>query len=339
MDARSACGTYARASWRPPPQRPRSRRLLSCSVGPWPPVAAGRGRRLPGGAGRGRRHADRSAAGDDDEPSRSGGAKASAGRSTDRADAGRRGAGRVGPRGRRPRRAGRGPPPLLGLQPRNLAARRPPAARAGLRVVLYDQRGHGASTRGTAPLAIETLAHDLAAGARGHRRARRRAGRALHGRHDDHVAGHAPARGPEGTGQGDGARARRPRPGRRPQAARRRRYRLAGGHPGDALGERPPLRARRFRANPRALPRGSDPRPLRRLRRHRAGRLPRRRWRRWICWRASPIEVPTTVMVGSTRHLDRARRRRIRSWRPFPGRDSSPCRTGGTCCRSKTPTR
>jgi pimeloyl-ACP methyl ester carboxylesterase len=31
----------------------------------------------------------------------------------------------------------------------------------GHRVVLYDQRGHGLSTRGTAPLAIETLAHDL----------------------------------------------------------------------------------------------------------------------------------------------------------------------------------
>jgi pimeloyl-ACP methyl ester carboxylesterase len=31
----------------------------------------------------------------------------------------------------------------------------------GFRVVLYDQRGHGASTRGTAPLTIETLAHDL----------------------------------------------------------------------------------------------------------------------------------------------------------------------------------
>jgi non-heme chloroperoxidase len=33
----------------------------------------------------------------------------------------------------------------------------------GHRVVLYDQRGHGASTRGTAPLAIDTLGHDLAA--------------------------------------------------------------------------------------------------------------------------------------------------------------------------------
>ena len=33
----------------------------------------------------------------------------------------------------------------------------------GFRVVLYDQRGHGTSTRGTAPLAIATLAHDLAA--------------------------------------------------------------------------------------------------------------------------------------------------------------------------------
>jgi non-heme chloroperoxidase len=32
----------------------------------------------------------------------------------------------------------------------------------GFRVVLYDQRGHGASTKGTAPLTIETLAHDLA---------------------------------------------------------------------------------------------------------------------------------------------------------------------------------
>ena len=32
----------------------------------------------------------------------------------------------------------------------------------GARVVLYDQRGHGASTRGTAPLEIETLAHDFA---------------------------------------------------------------------------------------------------------------------------------------------------------------------------------
>jgi non-heme chloroperoxidase len=33
---------------------------------------------------------------------------------------------------------------------------------AGHRVVLYDQRGHGASSRGTAQLTIETLANDLA---------------------------------------------------------------------------------------------------------------------------------------------------------------------------------
>jgi pimeloyl-ACP methyl ester carboxylesterase len=33
----------------------------------------------------------------------------------------------------------------------------------GLRVVLYDQRGHGLSTRGTSPLTVETLAHDLTA--------------------------------------------------------------------------------------------------------------------------------------------------------------------------------
>ena len=33
----------------------------------------------------------------------------------------------------------------------------------GHRIVLYDQRGHGASTRGSAPLAIDTLAHDLEA--------------------------------------------------------------------------------------------------------------------------------------------------------------------------------
>lgn len=33
----------------------------------------------------------------------------------------------------------------------------------GVRVVLYDQRGHGLSTRGTSPLTVETLAHDLTA--------------------------------------------------------------------------------------------------------------------------------------------------------------------------------
>jgi pimeloyl-ACP methyl ester carboxylesterase len=33
----------------------------------------------------------------------------------------------------------------------------------GARVVLYDQRGHGSSTRGTSPLTVETLAHDLTA--------------------------------------------------------------------------------------------------------------------------------------------------------------------------------
>jgi len=33
---------------------------------------------------------------------------------------------------------------------------------SGHRVVLYDQRGHGATTRGTAPLTIETLGRDLA---------------------------------------------------------------------------------------------------------------------------------------------------------------------------------
>jgi pimeloyl-ACP methyl ester carboxylesterase len=32
----------------------------------------------------------------------------------------------------------------------------------GHHVVLYDQRGHGLSTRGAAPMAVETLAHDLA---------------------------------------------------------------------------------------------------------------------------------------------------------------------------------
>ena len=34
---------------------------------------------------------------------------------------------------------------------------------SGHRVILYDQRGHGASSRGTAPLTIATLADDLAA--------------------------------------------------------------------------------------------------------------------------------------------------------------------------------
>ena len=93
----------------------------------------------------------------------------------------------------------------------------------GHRVVLYDQRGHGASTRGTAPLAIETLAHDLAHVLEAQDVQRRRAGRALHGRHDDHVPGDVPARGHEGAGPGDRAGGHvGPRPPGRsfPQAAR-----------------------------------------------------------------------------------------------------------------------
>jgi pimeloyl-ACP methyl ester carboxylesterase len=39
---------------------------------------------------------------------------------------------------------------------------------SGHRVVLYDQRGHGASSRGTAPLSVEMLADDLAAVLKAH---------------------------------------------------------------------------------------------------------------------------------------------------------------------------
>ena len=67
-------------------------------------------------------------------------------------DARRGSAGRVGPRGQRPRGAGRRAPPLLGLQPRDLASRGPPAPRAGLpRRALRPARprsehqGHGAA--------------------------------------------------------------------------------------------------------------------------------------------------------------------------------------------------
>ncbi|CQR61864.1 alpha/beta hydrolase [Streptomyces leeuwenhoekii] len=38
----------------------------------------------------------------------------------------------------------------------------PPLLRAGMRVVRYDQRAHGYSTRGTAALSLNQLADDLA---------------------------------------------------------------------------------------------------------------------------------------------------------------------------------
>ena len=57
-------------------------------------------------------------------------------------------------------------------------------------------------------------------GPRRDRCARRRAGGTLHGWHDDHVAGHAPARRAQGAGQGDGARGHRGHEPGRP--ARRR---------------------------------------------------------------------------------------------------------------------
>ena len=130
----------------------------------------------------------------------------------------RRAARRVGPARRRRRRASRRTLPLLGLQPRDLGPGGAAATRGGHRVVLYDQRGHGLSTRGCAPLTVETLAHDLSDVLEATRCARRRAGRALHGWHDDHVAGHAPTRRPEGPGEGG-----RPRGDCRDRGRRRRR--------------------------------------------------------------------------------------------------------------------
>ncbi len=76
----------------------------------------------------------------------------------------------------------------------------------GFRVVLYDQRGHGASTRGTAPLAVETLAHDLEAVLDATDVHDVGAGGSFHGWHDDHVVGHLSIGRPQGAGEGGRAR-------------------------------------------------------------------------------------------------------------------------------------
>ena len=67
---------------------------------------------------------------------------------------------------------------------------------SGHRVVLYDQRGHGASSRGTAPLEHRDAGRRSGRASSGPRRHRRRPGRSLHGGHDRHGPGHVPARGP-----------------------------------------------------------------------------------------------------------------------------------------------
>ena len=147
----------------------------------------------------------------------------------------------------------------------------------GSRVVLYDQRGHGASTRGTAPLTVETLAHDLTA--------------VLDATdvHDVVLAGHSM-----------GGMTIMSLATHRPDVLKERAKatvlvataatslgepldpsdtggQRAGGvgtrHPGHAVQERARLRARGLRREPGPLAHGPDPGALRRLPRRRAGRL------------------------------------------------------------------
>ena len=180
--------------------------------------------------------------------------------------------------GRRSRRAGGRAPPLLGLQPRDLAPRRPSPPRAGL---------PGRALRPARPRVEHE--RDGAAGhrdagarpdgsTRGDRRARRRAGGALHGRHDDHVAGHAPARGASGAGQGDRARRDGGHEPSGPFGAGRHEWpgrwwrRLSS--PGRMQSKNGHLFVRcAFGDESGPGARGPDPGPLRRLPRRRAGRL------------------------------------------------------------------
>ena len=136
--------------------------------------------------------------------------------------------------------------------------------------------GTGRARRGTAPLAIETLAHDLAD--------------VLEATdvHDAVLAGHsmggmtimslATHRPDVLTDAGQGDRARGDRRHEPRAAARRKgrgwRPRLSASprrQPGDAVQERARLRALRLRGEPGARAHGSDPRPLRELPRSRAG--------------------------------------------------------------------
>ena len=145
----------------------------------------------------------------------------------------------------------------------------------GYRVVLYDQRGHGASTRGTAPLTIETLAHDLTAVLDGTDvRDVVLAGHSMGGMTIMSLATHRPAVLKE-RGEGDGAGGDcGNKPGRQLGARGAGRQRTGGvgaRHVGDAVQEWSRFRPRCLRSEPGPLAHGSDQRSLRWLSRGRAG--------------------------------------------------------------------
>ena len=187
--------------------------------------------------------------------------------------------GRLGRGGRGARCAGCRPPPLLGLQPRGLAPGRPSPGRSRAPGGPLRPAGPRAQQPGQRPARSSGLGRRPCRGARGDRRSRRGPGRPLHGRHDDHGAGHLPARGaarpsPGGRPRGDGGH--QPDPAERPgrpagrlvisSPALSRAMRLPNGHVfvRNVFGQR---------TGPR--PHGPDPAALRRLRGQRAGRLPR----------------------------------------------------------------
>ena len=155
----------------------------------------------------------------------------------------------------------------------------PRVAAGELRLIRYDQRGHGRSTWGryagdVAELSIDQLGADLGDADRpaGPHRARR-PGRALDGRHDDHVPGRGPARAVRRPRPRRGPRVdvrRRPRPSRATPLTERLQLKLAPGMVTVAIGARPGARADAAAAAADApAPPEDGPRAALRRRRHR----------------------------------------------------------------------
>ncbi len=151
-------------------------------------------------------------------------------------------------------------------------------SKSGHRVVLYDQRGHGASTRGTAPLAIDTLAHDLEVVLEGTDvRDAVLAGHSMGGITIMSLAAERPQVLKErakatvlvatAATASDG-RNERGRPVTAGSAGGRRRDRVPARQPGAARSERTSVRARCLRRGSGAIAHGSDPGALRGLSRH-----------------------------------------------------------------------
>ena len=179
---------------------------------------------------------------------------------------------------------------------------------SGHRVVLYDQRGHGASSRGTAPLTIETLADDFAAvlarpGAPVDDAVL--AGHSMGGMTIMALAAHRPEVLAQHAGPSSGGHRRR-RSGRRAHSAavvRRQLHRLIRRVLALRSAGRPPLRARRLRPDParaqmdltRTLFADTTPQV-------RAGFLSSMSTMNLLEGIAT-IRIPTTVMVGSRDRL------------------------------------